>query len=282
MTIDLKDSRSRVRLLIGANTLLLGGAIVLLLLAMTRIFGEDWSDLLLNLGAGFISVPILFFFSYFLFYDPEAPELIPFAGTEKDFFDKSIQLLDEKTGQWDKIYEVRIYAPIGIMYDHEGKDRWLEAIMQKARENRIYVKAVFALPIGDRLNEVADKRLQAFRTLPNVDIHYFPPQKPEKGFPYNPADGLGIVVFGEDEVLLSFAAHKNEQPVSQGFRIRNGPPISHVIDWFDNLIWEHEKGSIRLISNPSRVRLDSPEAYEEALQRSEEAFGEMYDFYPCL
>lgn len=281
MDIDaLVKNPSRVRYLDTANGLLAFFSLIFLGIAYFA-HPSFCADFLLNLAAGAITVPLIYFFARFLFYDPNSPTIIPFSVSDEDYFLKAQKLLSETVTK-NPDTDVRIYAPVGIWFKNEGKDSWLKTLRHLAKEKKIYLKAVFALPPGDEPNNLAMERLRSFQDKPSVEIHYLPPTlNPCEEF-YFAAPGLGIIIINEDQALFGFSAKVKDQPVSTGYLIKGEKAVKNVVAWFDSQVWPHEIGSHMLISNGREMDIYPQEHSEQEFKRIEVLYATYKDMKGSL
>jgi hypothetical protein len=243
-----------------AFILVLGIALFLL---QFLIQDESVKNLILNLGSEFIGVFLIFYFvkqtfgfdteeqrqlqqEYFLTelrntLERQAARELTIYPSRMSMYDSLIGTL--KSDHWKK---VRIFAPVGFWRKDELKQKWLEALVESARTEKVEtIWAVFGLPPlqkdGKLLQksqvmknlEYVEQRLIQFSGLRNVSLHFYPPSYASVG--------LGAVIFerkdGTCKFAFALASHEHEDVVDAGFGINNEQVFSFAQDWFDDRIF---------------------------------------------
>jgi hypothetical protein len=213
-------------------------------------------SLLLNMGAGLLTVPVLYAFSRWLFFDPTSPRIETFFGSPSDRIFELAQGYLQQTATAKKIITVRIYAPVGIWYEGDQKDRWLETVSRFAHDRRIYLKAVFGLPVSSEqdlkdANSIAQKRLQHLSKKHSLEVRYFPPPFQDM----TAAPGLGMIIFDDQLAFFGFAPQETHGPVACGFTVKGKQVLEPVLTWFDQQCF-HETCSMLLIHNSGNIEED--------------------------
>jgi hypothetical protein len=237
-------------------------AIVLFLLQFVIQDGPT-RNLFLNLSSELIGAALIFFLVKQAFgYDPEeqrqrqqehfltqlsniltqqATRELTVYPSRRSIYDSLINML--KGDHWKK---VRIFAPVGLWREDELKKKWLEALAQSARTEKVEtVWAIWGLPPLQKDGKALPKNqvvknleymkqmLEQFSGLGHVSIHFYPPSYASVG--------LGAAIFERKDSTCEFAfalaSHEHEDVVDTGFAIDNKEVFSFALDWFDDRIF---------------------------------------------
>ncbi len=251
--------------------LFVGALAIILFFVGTFIAVETHlSDLLLSLSAELLGVALIFFVvNQFFLLRPEDEQrealskvsrlldqatrmtTVQLLPTPEAVFDFGIAALENK--QWEKL---RIFAPVGLWRESEGKKRWLHAVAQHARTGSVKtVWAVFGLPPVSRKGEtrpcsqVAEdlkyvrETLDVFSDLRNVTLHFYPPFPASVGF--------GTLIFESTErtggeLAFGLSSHIHEEVIDTGFCVNNSALFFTAREWFDQQIFWKATGKFVL------------------------------------
>lgn len=261
----LRRFRWAVYLLIGAL------AIILYFVGFLIAAESPLGNLFLSLAAELLGVALIFFIvNQFFVLPPQEDEqrevlrkvshlldeatrmtAVQFLPTPKAIFDWAIATLEND--QWEKL---RIFAPVGLWRESEGKKRWLQAVAQHAKTGGVKaVWAVFGLPPKTRKGEtrpysqVAEdlkyvrEILDVFNDSKNVTLHFYPPFPASVGF--------GVLVFESTErtggeLVFGLSSHTHEEVVDTGFSVNNKELFFTAREWFDEQIFWKATGKFVL------------------------------------